>query len=1265
DYIYAYINYFVNENFIAAAQGKVPAWWTATNGSIAASPGEPYAADLNGFAMNASGTLSTRFTPASGKVSLVWNMLIPSAGAKGFGFSSNSTDFRTPVTFEIDDNGKFVVNGTEIAFSYKNNVWYKIELQIDTETHLTDVYINSVLRKEDVPFISDEADIYSITFENNGSNKIVLDDIAVHKTFDASDFEDYPTIDEKPESELNVGMVIYPMWREGVHYGWDLISPYEERTPYLGYYTGGSREVADWDNKWLLEHGFDHAIFPFARPDITAAGAQPSFSVRGEALHDGYLNSVYKDQLDFAVMLTNPTAEKYVSSADFITNVEPYLVEHYFKNPSYKVINNRLLVYCYNPTGFATNMGGVSQLAAALNSLNEAAKQIDNKDGGKYDGIIFVADVSSGDGVSMFDSLVSNCNFGSYIYKWRYTWGSDKYENIVNGIKTDFSNDNSTVASIPMGFDNIPWKYNEVGIIAPDGVQKMCEAAVNNRDANDPKIVVLTCWDEWGEGHFFAPSNIHGFDYLNAARKTFTTSGEKTDEDRPTEDAIRRMGVLYPEDRQILKIRNDRVSYTSDDLANLTSLGKITVKNSRGSASNCSRSYSLSEGYSYTISGSPATISYSNLSSYGIDASKITAVRIKGYAQNSSTMVLYLTTTTKTNIDEKPLIRLEGKTSGSSTITDTIIFPEEPENFNGTVTGMRFNPTAGTSSGNKIYLQEIEFYTGKMRTTVTVDDEEVDLVSPLEESDTTYIPAYKLLLDLNAYVLWDKNTKTLTAEKTGVTVKLTAGSNKMLVNGTEKTLDYAPYYKEGNLFIPYQGVLEEFGYTTNNDVANRNIAICSKSYEAKKNYVNNYKWEFNIDGYAEDWTIIGVLQPVVVQNGMLQLFAKSADPILTMTDLNIPMSKARYAVLKIKKTDSSEAGMLRLYDDDTSASGVVYRFNLKPSEEVQEIVFDLATDATVSSTYPNTYDSLSNITKIRLDPMDNYGSISIDSIRITDTLVESAYGINAYAFESTNMLQLDTNKTGFAYNNTLNASGTTEGGILPATETVDGYSNVIKVIPASGSSAGLFTLEELYYNGSKQKIANIANDNRIVKVSFWYKGIGNCTQLRFENRLGGARDGEEFQIDDVSNSEWKYFEGYIDLSNESGTGRWFTMRVTTGGNTAQDGVYLRDYKFVCLDETTTVTPTGNDTVAIRMSMESGGVDISDAKVYFAEYGADGKMLTATTKSYPNEVTVLTNGSTKTETAKYYYLNPSDDATEVKCFFWNKFLPLGTQLTITK
>lgn len=1281
NYVYMYVNYALNETFMSAPEGTVPGWWTATgSSSVVPAPGSPYPADPNGFSLAPSGTLKRSFDSQSGKSSISWEMLVSDSGADGMKMfaGSGSSDY---VSFTAS-NGKFALNGTEV-YPYTNNVWYKTEIVTDGSS--ADVYINNVLRAENISVSGDSFDF--IRFENGSSKAVILDDITVSKALGSSDFADYPTVSEVAQSDYNVGMVIYPMWREGIHYGWDAITPYEERTPYLGYYTGGSREVADWDNKWLLEHGFDHAIFPFARPDITEAGGQVNFSVRGEALHDGYLTSEYKDQLDFSIMFCSASASNYTSADEFIQNVQPYLMEHYFKNPSYKAMDNRLLVYSYDFDNIAEQLGGDDQLHRVLTSLNTEVAKLDNGNGGTYDGITFMADISA-TAESYVDSYISTQKPAYKVYKWHYTWGSDKYENIINGIKNEFSNGSNSVASIPMGFDNTPWKYNEIGFIPPSGIQSICEAVKANKGSDDPNLVVFTCWDEWGEGHFFAPSELHGFDYLNVVRKTFTTLGEKTNEDRPTSEALARMDVLHPQGRQILKIRKDNVKYTSSDLSGLTSLGSKTLLTEKGSSiGNCSRIRTmvsvLKYNYSFTVTGSPATVTYS-LTSPSIDASKITAIKINGYAQNSSEMVLYVKTSTSGTMDNTDF-RFSGSCDGSTTATDNILFPDNPEALGGTIQQIRFNPSANTSNGSKFQLNSIEFFTGNVSTKVYVGeiakdtngnaciaDTEYELTSPVEISDTAYIPAYQFLFNLSAYPKWDKASQTLTVQKDGTTAVLTSGSRVMTLNGEDVTLDYAPYYKEGNFYIPYTGVVEHFGYRAVYNTSAKTIKYYNKKHDGIADYQNTNKWEFNIDDYDEGWVGTGVFQPMNIKNGMLHLASSTKDPVITLNNLSIPKADAKYALVRILKTDRAEAGMLRLYDATTSASGVVYRFNVTPSKNVQEFVFDLSKDYESSSTYTNTYEALGDtITKLRFDPMDNTGSIYIDSIQLLKEKPQAVsydYELKAYGWEKENLVQLDTAKNRYVYTNLPNSQGGNSATVLPVTETVDGYTDVIKLVPNAGANNGIFSIDKVWYKGNSEYVGVLCTDKRIIKLSFWYKGIANCTGMRFENRKGGARDGEEFTISDVSSSEWKYFEQYIDMSNETvsaAADRWLSLRVLRNGYTVADGgVYLRDYKIVCLDETAELSSFDGDTVAISVSQKpQAETTLVKPKVYAADFDASGNMKGIVAEAYPRTINVVINDSAVKENAKYYYVRPSQDSVGIKGFFWDDMLPASSVLEI--
>lgn len=1239
DFVTVYVNYAVNETFMASPIGTTPDWFTG-DGEIVAVPGAPYSADPNGYALASGDSLETTFTKMepndSAKVSISWEMLLPEEDAS-FEVGNSAFEF-------IVDNGSFSLCGEPI-YRYTNNVWYKIEVQTDGED--VDVLINNVKRAN----VSQYCEyIDNITFCNNSTDNVLIDNIKVCKTFNTKDFSDYPKIDEVPESDMHVGMVIYPMWREGIHYGWDMISPYDDRKPYLGYYTGGSVEAADWDNKWLLEHGFDHAIFPFARPDITEAGGQPSFSVRGEALHDGYLNSKYKNRLDFAIMLTNPTDAKYDSADDFVTNVTPYIVEHYFENPSYKVIDNRLVVYCYNFDGIASFMGDdtangeFTNINTALTSLDNAAIALG------YDGIMFMADIQS-TGETVIDNYIASYpTIGNNTYKWHYTWGSDRYQNIANGIKNDYQKGSNSVASIPMGFDRTPWTKASVGIIPPEGVQAMCDAVIQYKGEDDPNVVVFTCWDEWGEGHFFAPSSKYGFDYLNVARKTFTNAGVKTDEDRPTEDAIRRMGVLYPEGRQMLKVMQDRKITSADDLSDLTSLGKINVSATRASnLGNCTASYSNGK-YTYTVTGTPTTFIY-DIASLGIDASKVTAIRINGYAENAASMVLYAKTTETTSIQNTDF-RFEGNTDGLVEICDTVLLPDVPEALKGTIEKIRFNPTASTSNGSEIYINEIEFYTGKIGTMVLVDDTEYEMVSKPEIiSGVPYIPAYQFLHSLGAYPLWDKATQTLTVEKDDTVVEFTAGSSIIKVNGKSKSASGAPYYSNGNLFVPYQNLLKEFGYTADYDACAQEVNFYSAHYEANKNYVDSgYKWDFDIDGNAEGWTAVNIYGSPVVKGGLMHVVAKTNDPVINKTGLSIPKSKAKYAIVRIKNADKMGGGMLRLYDETTSATGVVYRFNFSKSDEVQEFVFDLTKDATINTSYTNTYEGLGDtITKLRFDPMDDVGLISIDSIAILPELPPDPddiydYKIEAYAFETENLFQLSTSKNAYQFTNMPSSSG------LPATETVDGYENVLKIVPNAGQASCIFSISNVWYNGSKQTLGNVSNDNRLVKVSFWYKAIGDTTSFRLENRAGGALDGELITVSDASTNDWKYFEGYYDMSKVGNDGRWFSLRVyqTTSG-----GLYVRDYQYVCLDETRPLTEFDGSIIAIGASAKDAENTSDLTGTLFVTEHIEGNILNKIkTAEYP-------------VTSKYYFYKPTESANAIKCFLWDDFTALTSPLILKK
>lgn len=1270
------INVFIRTNWSSAGDIYIDDFSVAVKKEVAAAE---------------SSSLSKSFEKLTGKHSFSFNVLVPTTGADGFSATFGGVEFKAK-------NGKFYLGDKEL-YTYTNNVWYNVEIQTDGTT--ADAYINSVQYASGE---SAKGTLNSITFKNSASTQVVIDDVQVCKAFAKSDYSDYPSTPDIKTSSYNLGMVSYPMWREGIQYGWDFISSFsEEREPYLGYYTGGSREVADWHNKWMLEHGIDHVIYPMPRPDITGTGAV-KIPVRGEELHDGFLKSEYRKKtadgtgLQFAVMITQPTNARYDSAEEFIANVQPFMIEHYFKNPAYKKIDNKIVIYSYAFGDLITYLGGADQVDTVLGSLNQAV--IDNNLGS---GIVLIAN---------YEDAVTSFRSGSYtnkdkVYIWRYGWRSDNPTSIASGIKTLYSDTGSrSVASIPMGFDNTAWQTNWVDMMTPAEVKTICDSVKGTTALN---LYLFTCWDEYGEGHFYAPSTKAGFGYLDAIRDSFI--GETTHTDStPTTSAKKRMGVLYPEGRQMLKVR-DRIIYDPTLFSDSNKLATVSLKDgtrsgwfldysysNEGELNGCTSSRTGSGSgpynFTYTSSGGYAQQVTWNLSDVysgsAIDITKVTAIKINGYSQNSSEMVLKLGTSSNQNYPAE--YRFSGPGPNSTTAQDIILLPDDRTKLlttaasDSTLTSVQFNLSTYTASGSKFDVDSITFYTGDLprEVDVIVDGTKYELVSKARfEENTTYLPAYKFLVDMGAYPVWDKETQTLTVTKDGITAKFTAGSKAVEVSegGVATTLSANAYYDAGNLYVPYDGLLAPFGYTVTNS---NNVITYANKFAGQSYDETDYKWDFEIDGNLDGWASSSTLKyPADVKDGMLHVRSKGTDSVITKSGLNIPKADAKYAVIKFKKTDVASAMQLKLYHGASlpTASGLAYRFNFEPSNEIQTYVIDLVNTAPYIGKYEDLVDKIDNI---RIDPMDGtnlYGSIYIDSIEFTKedpTYVEpEAPKMVAYGFEEENMFDLTIDKIGTGYSNLLNANGTTAGDVLPPVETVDGYENVMKLVPAAGANNGLFNLTAVYYNGSRQTIQKVAEGDEIVKVSFWYKAYGNGTGFTFENRQGGLKDGENIKKLDASTTEWKYFEDYLDMSKVADTSRWFSLRIHRNGTTvANGGLYVRDYKLVCLDKDTPLTSYSYDETIAVVVTGYDGIEDTIGTMFISEHDLDGDVLNKISSGvYPMVRSVTrdtkdgsgaTVTSTNDETLKYFFYRPRATVSdEIRAFLWDDFVPVIDPFTIKK
>ena len=271
-FVKVYENYIINESFQTTAEGTSPDGFV-TEGNVEAFVEANVSSNTDKY-LKLSGNASGLRADFEGKTSKLYGGFKFLLKNSSSGISVNLGD---GITLNAE-NGMLYCNNSPV-YSYTENIWYQADYEIDM---LNDCAIIKLNGKTLLPGLSYAGSSSFNSIEFSAAGEVWLDDITVYDKFD-----DYsvPEVRSLDEDDYLIGMQTYFMWHEGTHYGWDKITPFPERKPYLGWYTDGSPEVSDWEIKWMLEHGIDYEIFPWARNE-TNKNAAIKRPIRSDALHD-------------------------------------------------------------------------------------------------------------------------------------------------------------------------------------------------------------------------------------------------------------------------------------------------------------------------------------------------------------------------------------------------------------------------------------------------------------------------------------------------------------------------------------------------------------------------------------------------------------------------------------------------------------------------------------------------------------------------------------------------------------------------------------------------------------------------------------------------------------------------------------------------------------------------------------------------------------------------------------------------------------------
>ena len=556
EYVRLMKNYPLVDRFIlgdiSAYEGQAPANWEITGDFKFDRISSMRLYDMYSVkADSKAGTASTatkRFDAIDGKLAFEAMILLPEK-TDGASFSLLSGD-NAIVTFETRD-GKIYV-GDKMVNDYIANVWQTLHVEADTNTGKADIYVNGKI-KATVDFSATSFDGVRLGFTPETDAVMWFDDVEVYPVFE---YEDYPEEPQVAESiDYNIGMNVCWLWRDQQSgEGWDATSPFSEFDPYLGFYDEGLRETADWELKWMAEHGIDfiHACWYCPSGNISAPIKEMRHSYA--ALHDGYMMAKYSNYVDFCIMWEN-NGQDCTSFEQFREYIWNYWMEYYFSDPRYARLDNKAVLTIWNRSNFEKAFGGAEGTKKAIAFMEKELKAIG------YDGIIILASTQGANPTATYTNLANLGYDATYGYHWGANGYDENYQITCN--QTNLENSKGILHHIPtvsIGFNDVGRNETRDPIVTVEGHLKVCKSIKNqlsklNTGTWKDNTLFISTWNEYSEGTYLFPTKSTGFDYLENIRSIFTndTSDHSALDVRPTEAQIERVTHLYPDNHSPIR----------------------------------------------------------------------------------------------------------------------------------------------------------------------------------------------------------------------------------------------------------------------------------------------------------------------------------------------------------------------------------------------------------------------------------------------------------------------------------------------------------------------------------------------------------------------------------------------------------------------------------------------------------------------------------------------------------------------------------------
>ena len=541
-------NYPLDENFLItdAQTGEKPAGWDIKGDFRLNRINSVLGQDV--FSLKAeskAGSVSTAnktFDSLTGKVVLEGYMLLPQkTDGASVAFSSNGKEiFR----FETKD-GKIVMGDT-ILHDYTPNVWQWLYVEADTLTGKADIKINGK-KKATVNFDAQVLNGVTASFAPTADATVWFDDFEAYTLIDHADYPSYPQVAES--TDYNVGLNVCYLWRDlQSGEGWDASSPFPEFDTYLGFYDDGLRETADWEIKWMAEHGIDFMHVCWYCPYGDQKAPIKKMRVSHSALNDGYMNAKYSDLVDFCIMWEN-NGQDVTTFEQFKEFIWPYWKEYYFSDERYARLDNKAVLTVWNKDKMKNAFGGTNEGVRQAFDFMEA-ELIEMG----YDGLVVLYQTQGANSEAHYKDLEEMGFDSTYAYHWSRLGYDPQHQIDCSDANAEASRKYAHhIPTVSVGFNDVGRNNSRDPIITGEDHLKVCQhlkeilSTYNTGTWKDNTIFVST-WNEYTEGTYVMPTASNGFDYLENIRKVFTndTTDHTLLDIKPSRTQIERVEHLYP-----------------------------------------------------------------------------------------------------------------------------------------------------------------------------------------------------------------------------------------------------------------------------------------------------------------------------------------------------------------------------------------------------------------------------------------------------------------------------------------------------------------------------------------------------------------------------------------------------------------------------------------------------------------------------------------------------------------------------------------------